>query len=358
MRWLGLVLLPLFLDVRPAKACAPAPPPGKSVEIAEEEALIVWDPATKTEQFIRRAAFRSTARQFGFLVPTPTVPQLSEVSDSIFYDLARLIEPPVDYQPGETKWELGSWLLESCLLMKGSDSKQAAAPPPVRVIATAHVAGFDATTVEADDANALTAWLGGHGFEATPKLTEWLDRYVKDKWKITAFVVASDEAEGANNYDVATKAVKMTFPAERPFYPYREPKIEVTVETNAKMVPPPRLLRVFFVSDQRYAATLAGEPWSATVLQANALTWAPPDLMNLFGAQKYMTVFHDESSPRRGLDELYFAPSADKSDVKQKTEVIEVPQKKTFPIDLVILGVIVGFCISRRLRKRRAAIAP
>jgi hypothetical protein len=49
------------------------------VRIAEEEAVIVWDPATKTEHFIRRAAFHSTARQFGFLVPT--TPRLTEVSD-------------------------------------------------------------------------------------------------------------------------------------------------------------------------------------------------------------------------------------------------------------------------------------
>src|SRR5262249_37942986 len=28
----------------PARACAPAPPPGVIVEIADEEALIVWDP--------------------------------------------------------------------------------------------------------------------------------------------------------------------------------------------------------------------------------------------------------------------------------------------------------------------------
>ena len=67
MRWYVVALLALCVDVRTAAACAAAPPVGHHVLIAEEEALIVWNPATKTEHFIRRAAFRSTARKFGFL---------------------------------------------------------------------------------------------------------------------------------------------------------------------------------------------------------------------------------------------------------------------------------------------------
>ena len=64
-----------------AAACATAPPRGEEVQIAEEEAVIVWDPATRTEHFIRRASFHSTARTFGFLLPTPTTPTLGELPD-------------------------------------------------------------------------------------------------------------------------------------------------------------------------------------------------------------------------------------------------------------------------------------
>src|SRR5207237_170781 len=105
--------------------------------IAEEEALIIWDPATKTEHFIRRAAFRSTARQFGFLVPTPTKPELSEVDDSIFDTLADVIRPPVKYV-AEPTYKPGSWCIEACLLGDAKSAKDDARAP-VRVIATAHV---------------------------------------------------------------------------------------------------------------------------------------------------------------------------------------------------------------------------
>lgn len=347
-----LALIVAMADVRPAEACATAPPAGEEVQIAEEEALIVWDPQTKVERFFRRAAFRSTARQFGFLVPTPTTPQLSEVPDWIFSELATAIRPAIEVSR-ERHYEAGSWLFESCLLRKAAT--KAAAPDtaaaPVRVIATANVAGFDATTVEADDAAALAAWLGQHGFAQTPQLTAWLERYVAEHWKLTAFVIASSGDGEAQRYEVATKAVQMTFPAERPFYPYREPQLETTVETDAKLVPSSRVLRVFFASDARYAATLAGAPWSARVLHAAPLA-APPsgDLAPVLGAQRHLTVFVDDSSPRRGIEELYFAPAPDQAVVRQSAIIVDA-EPVTVPVDLILLGLGAGVLVVRRIRR-------
>ena len=353
MRWYAVALIALCVDVRTAAACAAAPPAGHHVLIGEEEALIVGDPATKTEHFIRRAAFRSTARKFGFLVPTPTVPQLSEVPDSIFSILGVAIRPEIKIDRSETEYELGS-IFSSCMLTCSKSAQDdVRAGNAVRVLATAQVAGFNATTVEADDAKALTDWLGNHGFEATPQLTAWLERYVKDKWKMTAFVVASEQAQG-DQFDVATRAVKMTFPSERPFYPYREPQIEMTVESTAKLAPPTegRMLRVYFVSNERYAATLADKAWSATVLQAKPLTYVPPELEAIVGAHRFMTVFVDESSPRRGIEELYFAPSANQAQIHQPPTVIADPKKVTIPVDLLAVFAAFLIWIAVKIRRR------
>jgi hypothetical protein len=54
------------------------------VAIEHEDALIVWDPGKGMEHFIRRARFDTTAKDFGFLVPTPSKPELAEVPDSLF----------------------------------------------------------------------------------------------------------------------------------------------------------------------------------------------------------------------------------------------------------------------------------
>jgi hypothetical protein len=354
----ALLFLAIFAaDVRPAEACATAPPRGEEVRVAEEEALIVWDPATKTEHFIRRAAFHSSARAFGFLVPTPAVPQLSEVPDHIFSSMANAIAPEIVYDRSGTKIVPMS-LLASCLLMSAGDAKSAAEPDTARavhVLQTASVAGFDATTVEADSATALTEWLGKNGFEATPALTKWLERYVADKWKITAFVVASGSQDSEQKrYEVSTKAVKMTFQTERPFYPYREPQIEMTVESNAKIVPvSERFLRVFFLSNERYAATLANQPWSANVLHAAPTTYLPAEVTQLSGGNTHLTVFDDPSTPRRGIDELYFAPSADEQVVRQQ-RVIEEPSEVPIPVDVIVIALgVVGFVVYRRRRRKR-----
>lgn len=329
-----------------AHACAKAPPRGAEVQIAEEEALIVWDPATKTEQFIRRASFSSTARSFGFLVPTPTAPKLDEAPDHLFYGLADAIRPRYVTNTDGFDVEVGSLLWEACpaRMMKGDGARSGAAEA-VRVISVAHVAGFDATTVEADNTSALASWLEQHGFESTPALTQWLDRYVKDKWKITAFVVASDQSD-STRFEVATRAVRMTFQTDRPFYPYREPSEEPKAAQVA-----PRILRVFLVSDQRYQAMVAQSPWHARVLYSAPIE-TTGELATVLGSHRMATVFIDEVSPRKGIDELYFYPSSSTVDVRQPPIVIHEPTKVFIPVDLIVIVGWIGYAIKRRRRRR------
>src|SRR5687768_6694699 len=92
------IVLTLILAISGAShlfACAPAPHAGERIDVVEEAAVIVWDPATKTQHFIRRATFQGNARDFGFLVPTPTAPQLAAVDDGIFDTLLEKIKRPV-----------------------------------------------------------------------------------------------------------------------------------------------------------------------------------------------------------------------------------------------------------------------
>src|SRR2546421_555269 len=68
---------------------------GAYVEIAEESAIIIWDEANKTEHFIRWLSFAAQTPDFGFLVPTPTVPILAEASVTAFDFMNELIKPEV-----------------------------------------------------------------------------------------------------------------------------------------------------------------------------------------------------------------------------------------------------------------------
>jgi hypothetical protein len=338
---LAAALVALVALGTPAYACAVAPPDlAARIQIVDEEALVIWDPATKTEHFIRRAQFSGDAKAFGFIVPTPTPPKLEELDAELFAIMVDSTSPEVKHVTNRP-WQLGSWLFDSCMMTTGGDQIPAGEPVymGVRVLSTANVAGYDATSLQADDPTALASWLGAHGFIATPGLTEWLRTYVENKWTLTAFVVAGTPT---SREDITTRAVDMTFTTDKPFYPYREPD---GVSGSS------RSLRVYFAAPGRYAATLASQPWSAKVTYAAPFDGAP-GIGSLLGMSNYLTAFVDESTPRNGVDELYFAPASG-PDVKPPPFVVTETEPRTIPVDMILIVGIFGFWIVRRFRRLR-----
>src|SRR5690349_12193059 len=65
------------------------------IAIRGEEALIVWEPSTRKEHFVRTAGFDAQNEDFGFLVPTPARPELAEVDDEVFARLWAIYRQPV-----------------------------------------------------------------------------------------------------------------------------------------------------------------------------------------------------------------------------------------------------------------------
>jgi len=177
----GAALLVTSSAPRIAYACAPAPAEGVHVAVAEESAIIVWDEATKTEHFIRRASFRSESRDFGFLVPTPTKPELGEASDNAFAALENSILPETVYTSSN---EYEPTLLLLFFFARSSKSEAPTAAATVRVLETKRVGDYDTAVLEADDPGALGEWLKAHGYAKREALTEWLTPYVEKKWKL------------------------------------------------------------------------------------------------------------------------------------------------------------------------------
>lgn len=294
--------------------CASAPPDGQWVRIEHEMALIVWQPETKTEHFIRRATFNSTAKDFGFLVPTPTQPELGEVESYRLFPWLDSITYP--------KYEAVIKRVPRPATQDGPMSVGAAAEP-VRVIEEKTVAGYDATVLQADDPDSLGKWLEEHGYSFRPALRDWLERYTTAKWYITAFKVSSQQDSMENLGQVQSKAVRMSFQTERPFYPYREP--EDMRDEKAKQHS--RYLRLFVLSDRRMDGWKGDEktPWTAKTVWANSIS--PEQIARLQADLKlpipldsqttWLTEFRDDSSPRIGTDEVFFSAAKDQSVVEK-----------------------------------------
>lgn len=317
----------------PARGCAVAPRPGTQVDISAESAVIVWDDAAKTEHFIRRARFASTSADFGFLVPTPSVPELAEAGDAAFRSLEALTAPRVVYET-RTVREFGC---AGGLLPGAAAPKEAMAPPPaaaVEVLKKQRVGQFDAAVLKAEDPQKLRDWLDTNGYQARQQLVEWLKAYTDNKWVITAFKIAGQTGDAppppTARRDVDATAVRMTFKADKPFYPYREPE---DARAAASAGETSRLLRVYFFADKRYAGTLgtAGD-WPGRAVWANAAAAPAFDGAKIDpGRGWWLTEFEDRSSPRPGTDEVYFAPAAEQATLERPPIVHTSTQVEYWP---------------------------
>ena len=76
-----------------AEGCAGSPCRWLVDQHRPGDAIIVWDPVKKVQHFIRRATFDTKSPDFGFLVPTPTMPKLAPVEDEIFGAMDQWILP-------------------------------------------------------------------------------------------------------------------------------------------------------------------------------------------------------------------------------------------------------------------------
>jgi Uncharacterized protein conserved in bacteria (DUF2330) len=315
--------------------------------VADESAVIVWDEATKTEHFIRRATFRAQVKDFGFLVPTPSKPELSEARDASFARLEDVIRPEVVQKHG---LRIEPTMLLLMFFMRSARSRSDDAVAPVRVLEEKRVAGYDAVVLEADDAGALAAWLKEHGYAQRPALAEWLTPYVQKKWKLTAFKVA-DGTPGEAPQTLGTNAVRMSFHTDRPFFPYREPP------DQRESLPPsastPRSLRVFFIGTSRASATVGeGTAFAGTTAWAGPFDAARAELPVAAPPGAWLTVFQDDSSPRPGTDELWFDPAKDQTPLKPPPTVVEVGNPIPIPLDLIALVGLVFWRVARRAKKR------
>ena len=361
-----------------AAGCGGAYRPGERVDVADETALIVWDAKTKTQHFIRRATFQSTGYDFGFLVPTPSRPELVEADDDLFKELAALTKPKIEIrtidEPPAPGCGGGS--------IPGPGGGERFVPGGgVVVLEKKRVGDFDAAVLAfrpgaqndpAAGAAELSAWLTQNGYVFTPSLQTWLEPYVRDNWVVTAFKIAAEAKlteqpgpapAGKPVINLGARPVRMSFKTDRPFFPYREPDDQR--DEQAKSVP--RLLRVFVAAPSRFAGKLGdgSQPWPGKTVWAGEIE--APRWGNVFRHAAmpappatdgwWLTEFEDRSTPRPGTDEVYFEPSADSAPVYREPAIVYVHKTSWWwgvlccgvPIALPILGV---FGIRRLLRRK------
>lgn len=164
--------------------------------LATERAVIIYDQVAKVEHFVRASSFEGPAKDFGFILPTPARPTAIEVADEGIFSLLESLAPRVT---------------------TGTEAPATkAATGGVEVLETKVVGDFEVSVLKASDGKAIGEWLVKNGHKMRPVMEPWLDHYAKQSWILTAF-----KYQGGGK--AATKAVRVSFPADRPHYPYKMP---------------------------------------------------------------------------------------------------------------------------------------
>ena len=310
----------------PAQSCCPAPPSGKPVVNADQTVILIWDAATKTQHFIRKASFKSDADDFGFLIPSPSKPELAESGNEAFPTLQKLTEPEVVQRPRPARGG-------GCGCEDKSTTPKAASDA-VRVLEEKLVAGFHAAVLEATSAAALTDWLRDHGYAYSPEIAAWAKPYVEAGWKVTALKVAKGAGD-KKGQEVTASALRLSFQTDRPLFPYREPDPTSFAKTLGASH---RLLRIYFLADARYRGELTKEmPWTGKVAWAGRVR--PEDRAKVLDqlrlpagtgpAEWWLTEFEDDWPYRAAPADVVFARDADQADVRREpiVQYVKGPQR-------------------------------
>ncbi len=290
------------------------------VRVESERALIIWDAEKKVEHFIRWTNFRNAKKSFGFIVPSPSVPQVEVVSPKIFTTLHGLIDEATNERDRKVK--------------SGDPNPTARS---IEILQVKQVGGYDSVTVRAKDALTLNLWLKKNNFDRDPQFELWAKPYIDRGWVFTAFKLLPQ------NGAAELEPIRMTFDALEPFYPYREGPA-----SNLDGID--REFTLYFLAKEPFSPVIARKPWAPAVSRLRPLgaeqTSLERDLklasssLSGYSGMRYSLA----SKTRDGIDDIIFV----RASASSASVTVEAAARWTVILLLIPLGLVVY----RLLRKK------
>lgn len=271
---------------------------GRRPSLAYEQSLIVFDEAKQREHFVREVAFRRTSEPFGFVVPTPSRPEVAKVAASPF---GRLRSAFAFEEPGEG------------LGFGGGIGRLGGGGAPgrgVTVLDVKRVGSFTAFVLAADDEAALGTWLGENGFVTSKEAEPWLRHYVTRRFFFVAMryeppaggapatseprrapdPLADTPATPPPSASTTSETIRISFDTPLPYYPYFEPDRPAGTDGGDG-----RLLEVWLVTRGLHA------PVAARRTADGATTWGRPMAEGRRYAPATRTTLEDALDAEKGL---------------------------------------------------------
>ena len=265
---------------------------------------MIWNKDQQTQHFIRKADFKTDAKDIGFIVPSPSRPQLNESGDAAFSRLAKITAP--------TQTHGGGWGIPlGCSGPTPQSLKRG-----VTVIEEKRVAGYDATVLTATSGKDLTKWLKENGYPYSPSVAAWAKPYLGGDWHFTALKIVKDK-KLQQEQALKASALRITFKTDKPLFPYREPDSEVSSLVLTPKFPPFRLLRIYFIAESQYKGEINGKAWSGKTKWSGDITKHRKSLLTALKLDHttgpktwWLTEFEDQWPYEKAAGDLYFSPVA------------------------------------------------
>lgn len=146
---------------------------GEDLWEPSQTALILFNEGQ--EDIYLKVGFEGEVNQFAWIVPTPSLPEVSMAPESLFNELHELTKPLVKYQ---REGIFGKAMNDSISDMEG-----------VTVHSQSKVGIYDVSVLSAGKAGSLYIWLDKNGYHVPEEARELFDWYIEKNWYFTAMKI-------------------------------------------------------------------------------------------------------------------------------------------------------------------------
>ncbi|MBS1719496.1 MAG: DUF2330 domain-containing protein [Armatimonadetes bacterium] len=331
------------------------------MRIGAERTLIVYDPATKMESFVRTVEFAGNSDSFGFIVPTPSMPTFRELSESVHQDFADAMIPKPIYKEKTITFVAAKLFAEdmteqeyySYMKYDGVAGAGPSASPGPTVFDKVDFGEYEVTVLKAKSPEELQLWAKKNGFTIREEVKEWVKPYVDESFYLSAFRFKrpSNKAQV-----MRSPKIEIKFKAEKPFYPYSEPDFADVPDYL-------RELSLMIVTPKPIKVRQGLEDWYVTLAQCQNLNDRAIEVLQKEGfavsKEWVLNTYSEETFHRLGSD-LFIEPDPEgKTWIAQPVEHVKVKYRALpgFQYALIIAGLaLAGWYAVARSQEKQARI--
>ncbi len=198
------------------------PPPDYYIGQASQQGVIIYDKGIET--LILSSTFYGDAKDFGWVIPTPTRPEIDQSTDEIFIALSDLTGRTIALNRKQSL--LGD--------------KEEASETKVKIVETKQVGIYDVKVILASEASSLAKWLSDNGFQFPKESSYVLEDYVQYNWFYTVAKVRPELIWPGMEKEMKSghiSPLKLTFKTDKIVFPLKISSLIKQFEPLPEMLP-------------------------------------------------------------------------------------------------------------------------